>query len=75
MVVFRMHNCLLAQKEAVLCQWQWLMPNMYFAQTQTGENNTGADACNLKFKNASHPDLHFAFPVTTSDKVKSQTCF
>ncbi|MDB9783037.1 DNA polymerase III subunit delta', partial [Winogradskyella sp.] len=28
--------------------------------------------CNIKFKNFSHPDLHFAFPVTTSDKVKSK---
>ncbi|WP_372936280.1 ATP-binding protein [Seonamhaeicola sp.] len=37
-----------------------------------GENNNGNEACNLKFKNFSHPDLHFAFPVTTSDKVKSK---
>lgn len=37
-----------------------------------GENNTGHEACNLKFKTFSHPDLHFAFPVTTSDKVKSK---
>ncbi|WP_452225452.1 DNA polymerase III subunit [Lacinutrix chionoecetis] len=35
-----------------------------------GENNKGNEACNLKFKNFSHPDLHFAFPVTTNDKVK-----
>ncbi|ALJ05596.1 DNA polymerase III subunit delta' [Pseudalgibacter alginicilyticus] len=35
------------------------------------ENNTGNATCNLKFENISHPDLHFAFPVTTSDKVKS----
>ncbi|MDT0558036.1 DNA polymerase III subunit delta' [Ichthyenterobacterium sp. W332] len=35
-----------------------------------GENNSGSEACNLKFKNLSHPDLHFAFPVTTNDKVK-----
>ncbi|AEH00863.1 DNA polymerase III subunit delta' [Lacinutrix sp. 5H-3-7-4] len=34
------------------------------------ENNNGNEACNLKFKNFSHPDLHFAFPVTTNDKVK-----
>lgn len=34
------------------------------------ENNNGNDACNLKFTNFSHPDLHFAFPVTTNDKVK-----
>ena len=35
-----------------------------------GENNTGNAACNLKFEGLSHPDLHFAFPVTTNDKVK-----
>ncbi|RED48962.1 DNA polymerase III subunit [Seonamhaeicola aphaedonensis] len=35
-----------------------------------GENNTGNEACNLKFQNLSHPDLHFAFPVTTSEKAK-----
>ena len=35
-----------------------------------GENAN--DACNLKFNNFSHPDLHFAFPVTTNDKVKSK---
>lgn len=37
-----------------------------------GENVGGNESCNLKFKNFSHPDLHFAFPVTTSDKVKSK---
>ncbi|MCB0398928.1 MAG: DNA polymerase III subunit delta' [Winogradskyella sp.] len=37
-----------------------------------GENIGGNESCNLKFKNFSHPDLHFAFPVTTSDKVKSK---
>ena len=36
-----------------------------------GENNTGIETCNIKFNNVSHPDLHFAFPVTTSDKAKS----
>lgn len=35
-----------------------------------GENISGNEACNLKFNNISHPDLHFAFPVTTSDKAK-----
>ncbi len=38
--------------------------------TQNSENTSGNQACNLKFKNLSHPDLHFAFPVTTNDKVK-----
>ncbi|WP_296382687.1 DNA polymerase III subunit delta' [Winogradskyella sp.] len=37
-----------------------------------GENTGGNDSCNLKFKTIAHPDLHFAFPVTTSDKVKSK---
>lgn len=37
-----------------------------------GENTGGNAACNLKFNGVSHPDLHFAFPVTTSDKVKSK---
>ena len=36
-----------------------------------GENSLGNEACNLKFNNLSHPDLHFAFPVATNDKVKS----
>jgi DNA polymerase-3 subunit delta' len=36
-----------------------------------GENISSNEACNLKFNNISHPDLHFAFPVTTSDKAKS----
>ncbi len=35
-----------------------------------GENTGGSDACNLKFENLSHPDLHFAFPVATNHKVK-----
>ncbi|WP_225035932.1 ATP-binding protein [Winogradskyella sp. SM1960] len=39
---------------------------------KNGENSGGNESCNLKFKNFSHPDLHFAFPVTTSDKVKSK---
>ncbi len=35
-----------------------------------GENENGNNACNLKFKNLSHPDLHFAFPVATNEVVK-----
>lgn len=35
-----------------------------------GENDTGNQACNNKTNNLSHPDLHFAFPVATTDKVK-----
>lgn len=34
------------------------------------ENTGGNESCNLKFNNLSHPDLHFAFPVATTDKVK-----
>ncbi len=35
-----------------------------------GENITGDNACNLKFRKLSHPDLHFAFPVATTSSVK-----
>jgi DNA polymerase-3 subunit delta' len=35
-----------------------------------GENSNGNESCNLKFKNISHPDLHFVFPVATTDKIK-----
>jgi len=41
-------------------------------QNTNGENSGGIESCNLKFNTISHPDLHFAFPVTTSDKVKSK---
>lgn len=40
-------------------------------QNSNGENNGGNEACNLKFKSFAHPDVHFAFPVSNSDKVKS----
>ena len=37
-----------------------------------GENNTGNGACNLKFENLSHPDMHFVYPVTATDDVKGE---
>lgn len=40
-------------------------------QNTNSENRNGNEACNIKFNNFSHPDLHFAFPVATNDKVKS----
>ncbi|MDT0685510.1 ATP-binding protein [Autumnicola psychrophila] len=40
-------------------------------QNSEGENSSGVSSCNVKFNNLSHPDLHFAFPVATNDKVKS----
>ncbi len=43
----------------------------YLLCKNTGtENSGGSDACNLKFKSLGHPDLHFAFPVATTDAVK-----
>lgn len=39
-------------------------------QNLNSENTGGNESCNLKFKHFSHPDLHFAFPVATTDKVK-----
>lgn len=37
----------------------------------SSDNGETENPCHLKFKNFSHPDLHFAFPVVTSDKAKS----
>ena len=36
-----------------------------------GSNVSDTTACNLKFENLSHPDLHFAYPVARTDKVKN----
>ena len=36
-----------------------------------GENTGDNQSCNMKFGSLSHPDMHFAFPVSNSDKVKS----
>lgn len=41
-------------------------------QNSNGENDGAQVACNLKFNSFSHPDVHFAFPVANSDKVKSK---
>ena len=36
-----------------------------------GENEGGDTSCNTKCASLSHPDLHFAFPVSNTSKVKS----
>jgi DNA polymerase-3 subunit delta' len=41
-----------------------------YAQYLLCLNNPDAEVCNLKCDKLVHPDLHFAFPVTTNDKVK-----
>ncbi|UII77616.1 DNA polymerase III subunit delta' [Flagellimonas sp. HMM57] len=38
---------------------------------QNGENDGENLVCNTKCSTLTHPDLHFAFPVSNSDKVKS----
>lgn len=35
-----------------------------------GENITGSHACNMKCNKLTHPDVHFAFPVAITSKVK-----
>lgn len=35
------------------------------------ENDGGSAACNLKFDHLQHPDLHFVYPVATTDSIKS----
>ncbi|MDH7446336.1 DNA polymerase III subunit [Aquimarina sp. 2201CG14-23] len=39
-------------------------------QNKDGENTGGIQSCNVKFDHLAHPDLHFAYPVATNDKVK-----
>jgi len=41
-----------------------------YAQYLLCNFSSDADACNLKCNKLQHPDLHFAFPVTTNDVVK-----
>ncbi len=41
-----------------------------YAQFLLCNFSDNADACNLKCNKLQHPDLHFAFPVTTNDSVK-----
>lgn len=41
-----------------------------YAQYLLCSSSKNSAACNLKCDNLSHPDLHFAFPVTSNDKVK-----
>ena len=36
------------------------------------DNNEGNESCNLKFSSLSHPDLHFIFPNTSNDEVKTK---
>ncbi len=44
----------------------------YIICANLDEENTGRNqACNLKFNTLSHPDMHFAYPVSNSDKIKS----
>ena len=41
-----------------------------YAQYLLCNSSVNPDACNLKCSKLQHPDLHFAFPVTTNDSVK-----
>jgi len=41
-----------------------------YAQYLLGLNQENNEICNLKCDKLAHPDMHFAFPVTTNDKVK-----
>jgi len=41
-----------------------------YAQFLLCSSSDAPEICNLKCKKLEHPDLHFAFPVTTNDSVK-----
>jgi DNA polymerase III subunit delta' len=36
------------------------------------KNKESVEACNLKFRNFSHPDLHFIYPTVATEEVKSK---
>lgn len=42
----------------------------YLICTNKDQNPINARKCELQFDNFSHPDLHFSFPVATTDTVK-----
>ncbi len=43
----------------------------YILCENVGNDNIGGSAaCNLKFVNFSHPDLHFVYPTVTTDEIK-----
>ena len=39
-------------------------------KNEGGENQGANQTCNVKFDALLHPDMHFAFPVATSEKIK-----
>lgn len=41
-----------------------------YAQFLLCNSSPNAEVCNIKCNKLQHPDLHFAFPVTTNDSVK-----
>lgn len=41
-----------------------------YAQYLLCNSSNSTEACNIKCNKLQHPDLHFAFPVTTNDSVK-----
>lgn len=41
-----------------------------YAQYLLCLNANDEESCKVKCENLAHPDLHFAFPVTTNDKIK-----
>lgn len=42
-----------------------------YAQYLLCTSSKNSEACKLKCEKLSHPDLHFSFPVTNNDKIKS----
>lgn len=45
----------------------------YIICKNMGDDNTGGNAaCNLKFENFQHPDIHFVFPVAANESVTSK---
>ena len=65
MVEFRMRNLFVGNEGSGT-----LPMAIAYAQFLLCNFSDNTEACNIKCDKLQHPDLHFAFPVTTSDSVK-----
>ena len=72
MDVLHAQNYVLALKDSKTLPIALAYAQYVICGETNNENTSGNASWNLKFNNFSHPGLHFAFPVTTSDKVKSK---
>ncbi len=70
-VVFPMHNYFTGPEGSGTLPMALAYAQYIICGNQNAENHGQNQACNIKCNALSHPDMHFAFPVSNSEKVKS----